>query len=63
MPNSKDVLCHNCEELTDDYYVIKTNKGDLYRCAECFEIIYSREQRDTYANNFNDYKIFPSTDR
>ena len=48
LPDKVD--CSICEENTENYYVIKTNKGDIYRCAECFEIMYMRQQRDEYSN-------------
>mgnify|MGYP001188504844 FL=1 len=45
--------CLDCNNPTGNYYVIKTNKGDLYRCSKCYEIYYMRNQRDEYSN-YND---------
>ena len=36
--------------MTNNYYVVKTNKGDIYRCEKCYENWYMRNQRDEYAN-------------
>ena len=33
--------CHVCGEETSDWYVVKTNKGNLYRCAFLFAIVWS----------------------
>jgi len=48
--SKKTKICITCEEETRDYYTIKTNKGDLYRCGKCYELVFLREQRDEYAS-------------
>jgi len=45
--------CLDCNKPTGNYYVIKTNKGDLHRCSKCYEVYYMRNQRDEYSN-YND---------
>jgi ribosome-binding protein aMBF1 (putative translation factor) len=50
--------CHVCGEETSDWYVVKTNKGNLYRCAECYELMYMRQQRYDYANYRSDITYF-----
>tara|TARA_Y100000361_G_scaffold153693_1_gene176214 strand:+ start:1666 stop:1833 length:168 start_codon:yes stop_codon:yes gene_type:complete len=42
--NSK--VCIDCEKETTDYYPINTNRGKVYRCAECHE----REVRNSVKN-------------
>jgi hypothetical protein len=49
----KEIDCINCKVTTSDYYVIKTNKGDLFRCKDCYEANFMRNQRDEYSN-YND---------
>lgn len=49
----KEIDCINCKVSTSDYYIIKTNKGDLFRCKSCYEENFMRNQRDEYSN-YND---------
>lgn len=49
----KEIDCINCKVSTSDYYIIKTNKGDLFRCKSCYEANFMRNQRDEYSN-YND---------
>tara|TARA_B110000196_G_C20770002_1_gene486144 strand:+ start:114 stop:350 length:237 start_codon:yes stop_codon:yes gene_type:complete len=49
----KEIDCINCEATTSNYYIIKTNKGDLFRCKACYEANFMRNQRDEYSN-YND---------
>jgi len=38
-------VCTDCEQETDDYYAIPTNKGNIFKCAPCYELWYSRKNR------------------
>ena len=53
MVRPKRVECIDCNTMTNNYYVVKTNKGDIYRCEKCYENWYMRNQRDEYCN-YND---------
>jgi|3_EtaG_2_1085321.scaffolds.fasta_scaffold309486_1 hypothetical protein len=44
-------FCYNCQENTDDYYPIQTNKGKEFLCAPCYEILHLRAVRNEYARN------------
>tara|TARA_R110000824_G_scaffold41684_1_gene123807 strand:- start:756 stop:968 length:213 start_codon:yes stop_codon:yes gene_type:complete len=35
--NKNKLTCIDCEETTDDYYRIATNKGFIIKCSECYE--------------------------
>jgi hypothetical protein len=37
--------CIDCEVETDDYYPISTNRGKIFRCAECHESWIRRSTR------------------
>lgn len=43
-------VCDTCGEETTDWYPIKSNKGTSFRCSECYELLFMRNQRDEYAN-------------
>ena len=43
-------VCDACGKETNDWYPIRTNKGRSFRCAECYELLFMRNQRDEYAN-------------
>lgn len=40
--------CIDCEELSDDYYQIATNRGHIIKCAECYELWLWRSARVSY---------------
>lgn len=63
MTRQEKINCHVCEKSTSDFYVIKTNKGNLYRCASCFETLFSRQQRDEYSNHPTTFKPMPKDNR
>ena len=42
--------CDTCGQETVAWYPIKSNKGTSFRCAECYELLFMRNQRDEYAN-------------
>ena len=37
--------CIDCEELSDDYYQIATNRGHIIKCAKCYELWLWRSTR------------------
>ncbi len=45
----EEIDCINCKVTTSNYYIIKTNKGDLFRCKACYEANFMRNQRDEYS--------------
>tara|TARA_R110000851_G_scaffold66379_1_gene150167 strand:- start:1664 stop:1876 length:213 start_codon:yes stop_codon:yes gene_type:complete len=46
----KEFECIDCEEITSDYYTIQTNKGNIYKCAACYEDWTRRMVRSQYAS-------------
>jgi hypothetical protein len=38
-------VCTDCDKKTNDFYKIPTNKGDIVKCAPCYELWYSRKNR------------------
>ena len=34
----KTKVCVDCEQKTKNYYPVSTNKGKIYKCAECYEL-------------------------
>ncbi len=40
--------CIDCEELSDDYYQIATNRGYIIKCVECYELWLWRSSRVSY---------------
>ena len=43
--------CTNCSDKTYNYYTIKTNRGDLHQCRDCYERLFMRSHRNDYALN------------
>jgi hypothetical protein len=43
-------VCDICSKESNDWYPIRSNKGTSFRCAECYELFFMRNQRDEYAN-------------
>jgi hypothetical protein len=41
----KRVQCIDCDSPTEDYYVVQTNRGDICKCANCYELWILREAR------------------
>ena len=39
------LICGDCELKTNDFYKIPTNKGNIVKCAPCYELWYSRKNR------------------
>ena len=50
MARPEKIDCVDCGKRTDNYYVIKTNKGDVYRSEKCYELSFIRKHRDEYEN-------------
>ena len=46
----KEFECIDCGEMTSDYYIIQTNKGNIYKCADCYEDWMRRMVRSQYAS-------------
>lgn len=45
----KKFECVDCKKKTNDYYKIPTNKGGIYKCANCYELWIVRSAR-SYAS-------------
>ena len=45
MDNIQKIECIDCKRITDDYYSVSTNKGNIYKCTECYELSVSRDTR------------------
>ena len=41
----KKQICIDCDEVTRDYYPMSTNRGKIYRCANCYELWLTRSTR------------------
>jgi hypothetical protein len=41
----KKETCIDCDSLTDDFYKIPTNRGNIVKCAECYELWILRGSR------------------
>jgi formylmethanofuran dehydrogenase subunit D len=39
--------CIDCNMPTDDYYKVPTNRGDIVKCANCYELWVLRSARGT----------------
>jgi len=44
-PESNIKVCIDCDCETDDYYKIQTNRGNIIKCAECYELWILRSTR------------------
>lgn len=38
--------CIDCDKKTDNYYSIPTNKGNIYKCRDCYELWITRTTRE-----------------
>jgi len=41
----ESLKCIDCDELTKDYYKIPTNRGNVIKCAKCYELWIWRSTR------------------
>tara|TARA_R110001599_G_scaffold269438_1_gene470259 strand:+ start:2040 stop:2303 length:264 start_codon:yes stop_codon:yes gene_type:complete len=37
--------CSDCNDMTDDFYCISTNRGSIFKCNACYELWCVRETR------------------
>tara|TARA_R110002167_G_scaffold98897_1_gene259784 strand:- start:277 stop:534 length:258 start_codon:yes stop_codon:yes gene_type:complete len=37
--------CSDCNDMTDDFYCIPTNRGSIFKCNTCYELWFLRETR------------------
>ena len=44
-------ICIDCEEKTSNYYKIATNRGNIIKCAGCYELWVMRSTRASYGSN------------
>ena len=49
----KKLKCIDCDQRTDDYYKIATNRGDIIKCNDCYELWVWRSVRMNYTSNNN----------
>lgn len=52
--NKKQKTCQNCvdcENQTNDYYPVFSNRGTIYRCVDCYELWLTRSTRYNVINN------------
>lgn len=47
--NKKEFECIDCEETTSDFYIVQTNKGNIYKCSNCYEDWMRRMTRSQYS--------------
>jgi len=41
----KKQICIDCKEETSDYYKVPTNRGNIIKCAKCYELWIWRSTR------------------
>lgn len=41
----KKIICMDCKVETHDFYSIQTNRGDVEKCANCYELWIIRSTR------------------
>ncbi len=46
----KTKTCIDCDQKTDDYYPVYSNKGTVHRCACCYELWLTRSTRYNVIN-------------
>ena len=42
--------CIDCDKETSDFYKIPTNRGNIIKCAKCYELWMSRTTRANYGS-------------
>lgn len=42
----KKQICIDCDKKTDNYYSVSTNKGNIYKCRDCYELWITRTTRE-----------------
>ena len=40
--------CKDCDEETSNFYEMKTNSGSVFKCKQCYEAGFLRDQRTEY---------------
>ena len=43
--------CIDCNEETNNYYRVQTNRGDIIKCRDCYELWLIRENRANWFSN------------
>lgn len=43
--NKKTEICIDCENKTQNFYKISTNRGDIVKCRDCYELWIARTTR------------------
>lgn len=51
------VECYACGKETNNYYKSKTNTKTIYRCVNCHELGYMRDQREEYGLTYQNCEI------
>ena len=46
--NKERIKCASCSTKTDDFYIMKTNTGNIYKCSSCYETELRRKIREEY---------------
>lgn len=55
----KTETCIDCNGQTNDFYKIATNRGNIIKCAECYELWVLRGSRwDTYGKTVSGSMLF-----
>ena len=42
--------CIDCEQKSSDYYTVPTNRGNIIKCAKCYELWIWRSTRMSYGS-------------
>lgn len=48
--NKKTQECIDCNEDTNDFYRVATNRGDIIKCRDCYELWVLRTNRANWYN-------------
>ncbi len=51
--NKKTEICCDCSGETQDYYKVATNRGDIVKCKNCYELWVLRGTRKNSTPNPN----------
>lgn len=49
--------CISCESETINYYPLKTNQGTVFKCRECYELGFGRDQREEYNSAYQNVDL------
>jgi len=57
--NKKIFECIDCNQNTSNFYKVQTNRGDIIKCRNCYELWLLRENRANWFSNQTQGRINP----